>query len=116
MDPQSAVNWNLSLEMADNNEALAKELLELFAKDLPEFSDKIEKSFTAGDHDTLKDILHKLLGGCCYCGVPHVKKVARQLHDAMNSDYIKTPEALSTKNKLLHELSRVQTHINQLSS
>lgn len=69
----------LGLKLANNNQDLANELLELLIESLPQAQIDITNSFTANNYDDFYHQVHKLHGSCCYCGVPRLKKAAASL-------------------------------------
>src|SRR5579872_5336951 len=66
-------NWQSSLKSADGNSQMGKELLSLFLADLPTAKVKIRDAFKQNNLVALREEVHKLRGGCCYVGVPHLK-------------------------------------------
>lgn len=68
-----AIDWALSVKLAGNNTETARELLHLLLADLQQAKPEIENAAKNKDIATLCSIIHKLHGGCCYCGVPHLK-------------------------------------------
>lgn len=71
---ETIIDWALSLQYAHNRAELAKELLEMLIAEMPTFKSGIEAACANKDVDILKTVLHKLHGGCCYCGVPTLKQ------------------------------------------
>ncbi len=51
-----------------NSNKLLKELLDLFLKETPKIQNEINLAFQKKQQKKLKDLLHKLLGSCTYCG------------------------------------------------
>lgn len=92
------INWQECLELGNNNPELAKELLTMFIKDLSQSHPKIKRAFQNNDYKTLKDLVHKLHGACCYCGVPKLKQIVSTLEEQLKLS--KTDEL----NKLIQAL------------
>jgi HPt (histidine-containing phosphotransfer) domain-containing protein len=67
------VDWNLCLELTADNEALAKDLLNMFVASLPADFSLLETAYADHDYAALKDQAHKLHGALCYCGIPKMK-------------------------------------------
>ncbi|MBX2857414.1 MAG: response regulator [Cellvibrionaceae bacterium] len=82
------VDLQLSLALAKNKADLAKEMLEMMFKDLQQARDQLvplaeERAFTE-----LQEIVHKIHGGSCYCGIVELKHLSqssdRKLDDIVN--------------------------------
>ena len=61
---------NLSLQLAGGNSELAKQMLGLLCKALPEQRSAINTAAESGDMETLYQQVHKVTGSTRYCGVP----------------------------------------------
>ncbi len=57
----TAIDWNLSLQLANNNQALAADLLAMFIAELPETVAQLNNSFEQQDWFTLQNQVHKQL-------------------------------------------------------
>lgn len=68
-------DWDDCLASSHNKVDLARELLSMFTKELPTFRDQINQAYQQEDQEKMTDLLHKLNGACCYCGVPKLKKI-----------------------------------------
>lgn len=82
----TAIDWNLSLELANNNSALATDLLGMFMAELPETVALLNNYFDQKDWESLQAQVHKLHGGACYVGVPALKETAKQLESILKSE------------------------------
>ena len=103
------IDWEALLKLTSNKPDLAKELLGLFAAELPTLRDAINTAFQQGNLDELSDHVHKLHGSCCYTGVPRLKNLTQQLEElvkAKNNKAIK-----KTLNQINAEIERVLTAI-----
>lgn len=88
----SAINWEQCVELAGGKEEVAKELLEMFVNELPEVDGNLREAYKTQNLANLEDIVHKLHGGSCYCGVPNLKKAAATLEKYLKTEW---PEANS---------------------
>ena len=101
-----AVDWNLSLQMANQKPDLAKTMLQMLIKSLPESQQMIRQSYEDGDLKTLQSHVHKLHGATCYVGVPVLKQRAHELETAIKQgDGVAVDQLLP---KLDSEIKRVQ--------
>lgn len=71
-------DWQDGLTYANGKVSLAQELTRLFATELVEFSKLINEAVAKRDNQQLQTHLHKLLGGCNYCGVPRMRDYVRE--------------------------------------
>lgn len=78
-------DWEESLRLSNNKEDLAKELLGMLEKELPEFQANLKQAIGAKDNEQLRHNAHKLHGACCYTGVPRLKQLAEQLGSQIRS-------------------------------
>lgn len=104
------VDWELSVQLANDNEDTAEELLEMMRAELPEFQHLLTQSFVAKDAKTLASQAHKLHGGCCYCGLPRLKQLIRELEIQAKE----TPPILDEElfNETMEEITRVLERLN----
>ena len=68
----------LGKHLAGGKQATADKLLALLMQQLPQDKAEIEAAFTKADWQALGDIIHKLHGSCCYCGVPALKVASQK--------------------------------------
>lgn len=85
------VDLQLSLELAKNNSSLARDMLVMLLDSLTETREQINTYFGEGNLKELQEVIHKLHGGCCYCGVPKLKKhsanLDKKLKDALDNNH-----------------------------
>ena len=74
-----------AIEQAGGNPDLAKELFTMLLKDLPDQKRKLNQAFSERDQQALWDHAHKIYGSTAYCGVPALKKAAKELEEAIKS-------------------------------
>ena len=70
---------DLALELTSNNKELAQELLDMLLEHLPGHEKNIQLHFENNDLEKLCVEVHRLHGAACYCGVPLLKKTAKNL-------------------------------------
>lgn len=100
MNVNKAIEWNLCLELANNKADFAEEMLGMLAEDLPPSRDKIMHAFQQGDWTELQQQVHRIHGACCYCGVPKLKKLSREIETALKQN------ELDRAKKLIPNLDR----------
>lgn len=84
MQHASAINWNLSLKLAAGNKTLAKDLLLMLISSLKDEQDTINDHFKNQDYTSLRDVVHRLYGASCYCGVPRLTVILQQLEHELH--------------------------------
>lgn len=111
-DIMDSIDWKLCLKLNNNRPELAKELLTLFAKELPETKNNIKQAWQQQAFTPLKDEVHKLHGACCYCGVPRLKEIVEKLENLLKTD-INNPEIASLITQLDQEIDNVMETLSQ---
>lgn len=84
-ETEQTINWELCLQLANDNQDLAQELLTMFVDELPSTSELLHKHFDSENFENLQSIAHKLHGGACYTGVPLLKEAAKTLEHALSN-------------------------------
>ncbi|MEX1033325.1 MAG: response regulator [Cellvibrionaceae bacterium] len=77
------VNIQLSLSLSNNKPALARDMLSMLLKALPQDAEAIDQLFKEEDFDALEATVHKLRGGASYCGVPYLKSTSTALDNML---------------------------------
>jgi len=75
----SIVDWPLSIERAAGKADLAKEMLIGLVGTLADNQKNISQALINEESDTLKRLIHKLNGGCCYTGVPNLHNICKHI-------------------------------------
>lgn len=69
--------------LAGGDETEARTLLKMLAKTLPKDIDEITRYHSEKNYKMLHDIIHKMYGGLCYCGVPQLRKLTKTLNESL---------------------------------
>ncbi|ROQ20509.1 two-component system sensor histidine kinase BarA [Marinimicrobium koreense] len=72
----SPVDIPLCLKLANHKPTLARDMLEMLIKNLSGERDAINQAFDNQDFEQLEELVHRLYGSCCYCGVPRLKRIS----------------------------------------
>lgn len=83
-----SLDWQEALRRANQKPELAQELMKIFAGELPDFLVQIEDSYAQRDIVKMQAVLHKLLGGCNYCGTLRLREFVK----AFEQDVRANPE------------------------
>ncbi len=92
-----SVNWEECLKLSNSKPEVAKELLAMFADELPKLQSEMKKAYQQNNFQQLKDQAHKLHGACCYAGVPLLKQMVGQLESQLQSPNNQKIETLLRK-------------------
>jgi two-component system sensor histidine kinase BarA len=80
---KKVVDIKQSLVYSHNNTDLAKEMLSLLITSIANDKDKMVSLYKNKDWEKLGDLVHKLNGGSCYCGVPDLQQYAQSIDKAI---------------------------------
>ena len=107
---QPPVDWQACLELCNDKTEFAKDMLQIFLKELPTMQQDINQAYDNKQFDAMQDIVHKLHGACCYCSVPSLKKIVTELESQLKSSQHELDELLVALN---NEQQRIVEWINQ---
>jgi len=107
LEASKPIDWELSLKLVNNKADLAKDMLAMFVAELPEMLNKIEAGLKLEDREQLHQVIHKLHGGACYCGVPRIKRLSAIIEAQLKTESMETVTTLT--NSLVDEMKAVQT-------
>lgn len=101
----TSVDISLSLKLANHKPALARDMLAMLLKSLPNEKQQINQVFNLGDFDQLEGLIHRLYGSCCYCGVPRLKKISGLLDKLLQAkQYEQAGGAISALNNAIDDV------------
>ena len=72
-----------SLNLANQDPSLARDLLRMLLKGLHDDEQELSRLYLEGDLQGLFERVHRLHGGCCYCGVPRLRSATEQLQELL---------------------------------
>lgn len=110
--PQSAImNLQEALHLCNGKNDLARDMLSKLAESLPEDSEAIAALYQKQNWDELQERVHRLYGGCCYCGVPELRKASATLDNLLiKGDY----SSLETElNQVLKAIQRLREWVDE---
>lgn len=65
--------------LAGNNMTAAKEVMEMLIEALPADLEKLKSLHASHDIESMYQLVHKIYGGLCYCGVPRLRELTKRL-------------------------------------
>ncbi|WP_295797990.1 response regulator [uncultured Microbulbifer sp.] len=77
------VDISESLKLSNQDPNLARDLLRMLLKGLHDDEQALTQLMEAQDHKGMFELVHRLHGGCCYCGVPRLRAATEQLQEQL---------------------------------
>ncbi len=78
-------SWSESMSLAKQKPDLATDMLAMLLGSLCETRQQVAQLLEVKDYPRLLEVVHKFHGGCCYCGVPALRKASKTLEDALQA-------------------------------
>ncbi len=102
---KNPVNISQSVELAKGNRALAKDMLSMLLSTMKADIEQMQEHAKTEHHEALHQIVHRIHGGACYCGVPSLLKASSTLDKKLkNSSELNYREAIKELTKSCEEL------------
>ena len=98
------LNIPQAIEQAGGNPDLSKELFTMLLKELPDQKEKLNQAFAKGDNQAIWNHSHKLYGSTAYCGVPALRKAAKELEEAIKAQTEDVSNKIQEVNKAIDDL------------
>ena len=111
----NTLNWELCLTQTNQKSNLAIDMLSMFLESLPSTTQQIKASINNNKAKQMLEVIHKLHGASCYCGVPNTQKLCKEIEYSLKqgaSTEDLEPEIL----ELLDELTKVELAAKQVIS
>lgn len=99
------VDISLGLSLTNNNPSLAADMLSMLIETLPDTLQKTATYYEGKQLVELQEVVHKLHGGCCYCGVPRLKAISEQTDKNLQKERL---------NNLANDMKLLTIEINSL--
>jgi two-component system sensor histidine kinase BarA len=100
-----AVDIQLCLKLANNKPALARDMLSMLLANLEAEKAQIAQTLASGNYRQLGELIHRLYGSCCYCGVPKLKHISGLLDKLFQAkEYEQAKAAIPALNHALDEI------------
>ena len=101
------IDTELGLSLANNKADLAENLLKMLVDELPATKKSLLAIYKQQDYEALHKEVHKLHGGCCYCGVPRLKTAAASLETALKNGNTESEKIAPLFEALTFEIDQV---------
>ncbi|MAZ90288.1 MAG: hybrid sensor histidine kinase/response regulator [Cellvibrionaceae bacterium] len=105
--PQNAImDLQDALRLSNGKRDLARDMLMKLTADLGQEAEEISQLFQQQQWSELQEKVHRLYGGCCYCGVPELRLASGELDSQLiKGDHSKLADSL---NNLLKAIQRLR--------
>lgn len=106
-----AIDWEMALKRTAGKESLAREMLEMLVKSLPDMKGMIKQALTADGEAIRKHFqhhVHQLHGSCCYNGIPKLKAICELVEKQLQQGVALTdlePELLEFMDEINHVMA-----------
>ncbi|RYZ81169.1 MAG: response regulator, partial [Moraxellaceae bacterium] len=106
-DIDGSVDIELCLKLANKKPALARDMLKMMVEGLQKEKNSINAAAANNDIHTLGELIHRLYGSSCYCGVPRLKSITGLLDKLIQAKEIDEVEkAIPTLNHAIDDILR----------
>lgn len=80
------IDWETAVNQSNGRELLAKELIEMVLRELPESIKNIKKGWEQEERIQFQSAVHKLHGGTCYAGMVRLQSLTNSIETALKQD------------------------------
>lgn len=104
-DLTGSVDIQLCLKLANHKPALARDMLSMLLAGLEAEKEQINQTLNADQYEAVGELVHRLYGSSCYCGVPRLKHISGLLDKLFQSkQYEQARSAIPALNHALDDL------------
>lgn len=104
-DLTGSVDIQLCLKLANHKPALARDMLRMLLAGLESEKSQIQQALAAEEFEELGELVHRLYGSSCYCGVPRLKHISGLLDKLFQSkQFEQARSAMPALNHALDDL------------
>lgn len=104
-DLTGSVDIQLCLKLANNKPALARDMLQMLLSGLENEKQQINAALANSAYEELGELIHRLYGSSCYCGVPRLKHISGLLDKLFQSEqHEQARDAIPALNHALDDL------------
>lgn len=104
-EANTSVDVSLCLKLANNKPLLARDMLKMMLEGLPCEKAQINHAIEEGNDAQLNELIHRLYGSSCYCGVPRLKSISGFLDKLLQAKEFKNAkEAIPSLNSAIDDV------------
>jgi two-component system, NarL family, sensor histidine kinase BarA len=105
LDKPSPVDIALCLKLANNKPSLAHDMLQMMLTGLLTEKTEINQAMITNNLSALGELVHRLYGSSCYCGVPQLKSASGLLDKLLQANnIIEVEAAIATLNHAIDDV------------
>jgi two-component system sensor histidine kinase BarA len=104
-ETNTSVDINLCLKLANNKPLLARDMLKMMLDGLTCEKAQINQAISDGNDEMLNELIHRLYGSSCYCGVPRLKSISGLLDKLMQAHKVdEAKKAIDSLNSAIDDV------------
>lgn len=103
------IDWEEGIRLAGHKKELARDILYMLARDLPNELKAIRQQYLDENYQDLQKTVHKLHGAVCYTGTPRLKTLLASLETRLKTNIMDGSSSLL--DQLDTEVGRLLEHI-----
>lgn len=104
-DANASVDILLCLKLANNKPLLARDMLKMMLDSLPGEKQQINQALADANTALLGELIHRLYGSSCYCGVPRLKSISGLIDKLIQAKDINNANAsISSLNNAIDDI------------
>ncbi len=105
IDANASVDVSLCLKLANNKPLLARDMLKMMLDGLPNEKQQINQAIVDNNDALLNELIHRLYGSSCYCGVPRLKSISGFLDKLIQAkEFNNAKEAIQSLNNAIDDV------------
>jgi two-component system sensor histidine kinase BarA len=105
IETNTSVDIGLCLKLANNKPLLARDMLKMMLDGLTCEKAQINQAVSDGNDDLLNELIHRLYGSSCYCGVPRLKSISGLLDKLIQArKFDEAKEAIPSLNSAIDDV------------
>ncbi len=109
------IDLELGAKVMGSSKEMVIEMLSLLVRGIPEQKNNLKKALEKKDWSQFIAVVHKLHGGCSYCGVPRLQLVSHDVEDKMKSGQTDRKQVEAFYKELVNAMNDVINAYQQLS-
>lgn len=109
LEDMPVIDWEEGIRLAGHKKELARDIINMLARDLPHELASIHKQHREKNYQELLKTVHKLHGAVCYTGTPRLKRVLVSLETQLKTNIMDGSPSLL--DQLDTEVNRLLEHI-----
>lgn len=106
------IDWDEAIRIAGHQKDLARDILNMLARELPKELDSIQALHKAKNYPDMLRSVHKLHGAVCYAGTPRLKSILSTLETNLKTNIMDDSSSLLVQ--LDVEVGQLLEHLSNM--